>query len=151
MAVLLFQKIKRARESPEGFEELKVDIIIIAIMLLLNIGVSAFKLSIANDYKRYFPNSQVSQTKQQEENAAEFAEKAILLYEVQNESLFTGEYNRNKTILNGFTTFLKETAGIPNVYKNKNQIICTNENIRIIFTVANNEITYAIQTLETEE
>ena len=45
-------KIKQAKESPEGFESLMLDIVIIVIIIVIDIGFFVFRISIEHEYNK---------------------------------------------------------------------------------------------------
>lgn len=138
---MLVYKIKRAKESPEGFESLMLDIIIIVIVLVVDIGIFAMRISIENEYNKY----NYSSSSKQERTASDFAESAILAYQIGNLSQFSDEGNHLNAIKSGFTTYLKEELGITNTTVKGNKITCSVGSDTIIFTVTKNDIKYSIK------
>ena len=62
IAISMFvYKIKCAKESPEGFESLMLDVIVIIIVLVINIGLLVMRISIESEYKKYDYSSSSSQ------------------------------------------------------------------------------------------
>lgn len=138
---LLVYKIKRAKESPEGFEELMLDIIIIVIVLVVNIGIFAMRISIENEYNKYNYSSSSSQ----EMTATEFAETAIATYQIGNLSQFTDKGNHINAIKSGFKSFLQNDLEIEDVKVNGNKITCSIGTDTIIFSITKNDIKYSIK------
>lgn len=138
---MLVYKIKKAKESPEGFESLMLDIIIIVIVLVVDIGIFAMRISIENEYNKY----NYSSSSKQEMTASDFAETAILAYQMGNLSQFSDEGNHLNAIKSGFTTYLKEELGITNTTVKGNKITCSVGNDTIVFTVTKNDIKYSIK------
>ena len=138
---LLVYKIKRAKESTEGFEELMLDIVIIIIVLVINIGFFVMRISIENEYSKYDYLSSSSQ----EMTASEFAETAIVTYQIGNLSQFTDEGNHINAIKSGFKSFLQNDLEIKDVKVNGNKITCNLEMDIIIFTITKNDIKYSIK------
>lgn len=141
VAAILVYKIKRAKEGPDGFEALKVDIIIIAIVLVVDIGIFGMRIFIENEYDKYNYFSK----NQQEITASDFAESAILAYRIGNYSQFSDEGNHLNAIKSGFTTYLKEKLEITNITVKDNKITCIVGSDTIVFTVTKNDIKYSIK------
>lgn len=138
---LLVYKIKRAKESPEGFESLMMDVVIIIIVLVINIGFFVTRISIENEYNKYNYSSSSSQ----DITASEFAETAIFTYQIGNLSQFTDKGNHLDDIKSGFKSFLQNDLEIQNVKVNGNKITCNIGADTIIFTITKNDIKYSIK------
>lgn len=138
---LLVYKIKQAKESPEGFEALMLDIIIIVIVLVVDIGIFAMRISIENEYNKY----NYSSSSQQEMTASDFAESAILAYQIGNLSQFSDEGNHQSAIKSGFSKYLRDELGISDISINGNKITCKIGTDTIIFTITKNDIKYSIK------
>lgn len=138
---MLVYKIKRAKESPEGFEALMLDIILIIIVLVMDIGLFAMRISVEHEYNKYNYSSSSSQ----EVTASDFAETAIAAYQLKNLSQFSDSGNNLVAIKKGFTGYLKKEIGISNVSINGNRITCNIGTDQIIFTVTKNDIKYSIK------
>lgn len=137
---LLIYKIKRAKESPEGFEALMLDIVCIIIVLVIGIGLTVLRISIENDYNKYNYSSDSSQ----ETTVSDFAETAILKYQIDNFSQFSEKGNHQSKIKKGFSTYLKNDLGINDVSIKGNKITCKYRKNTVIFTVTKNDIKYSI-------
>lgn len=135
---MLVYKIKRAKESPEGFEELMIDIIIIVVVLVIDIGFFAMRISIDNKYD-------YSSSSSEEITSSDFAQTAILAYKISNPSQFSDKGNHQNSIKNGFVTYLKENIGIQDVSVKGNKITCKMGTDTIIFTTTKNDIKYDIK------
>ena len=138
---LLIYEIKRAKESPEGFESLMIDIIIIVIVLVVDIGIFAMRISIENEYNKYDYSSSSSE----EMTVSDFAENAILAYQLGNLSQFSDDGNHQSAIKSGFSTYLRDEIGLTDVTINGNKITCNMGTDKIIFTVTKNDIKYSIK------
>ena len=138
---ILVYKIKLAKESKEGFDMLKVDIIMIIIVLVIDIGFVALRISIENSYNR----SNYSQTSKEQMTSSEFAEAVIWQYQVKNTSLFLNGENNTKAIRSGLEQYLKNDLGLDDVTIKGKNVICYFENEKIIFTVDDNEISFNIK------
>jgi len=136
---MLIYKIKRAKESPEGFEELMLDIIIIVIILLIDIGTFVTRIPIEDKSNKY------SSSSTQEMTISELAENIVSTYKVENFSQFLESGNHINAIKSGFTTYLKDELDISDVSINGNRITCNIETDQIIFTVIKNDIKYTIR------
>lgn len=142
IAIAMFvYKIKRAKESPEGFESLMLDIIIIIIVIVVDIGFFAMRISIEHEYNKYDYSSSSSQ----EMSASDFAETAIYAYQLGNLSQFSDSGNHLVAIKSGFTTYLKDQLGLSDVTVNGNRITCKVKSDTIIFTVTKNDIKYSVK------
>ena len=137
----LVYKIKRAKESPEGFEELMIDIALIIVVLVIDIGFFAMRLSIDHEYNKY----NYSSSSNQEMSTSELAENIILAYRLDNYSQFSDSGNHLNAIKSGFTTYLKEELEINDVNVNGNKITCNIGTDTIIFTVTKNDIKYSVK------
>lgn len=138
---LLVYKIKRAKESPEGFEALMLDIIIIVIVLVVDIGIFVMRISIENEYNKY----NYSSSSAQEMTTKDFAENAIMVYQLGNLSQFSDEGNHQSAIKNGFSTYLREELEISDVSIKGNKITCKIGTDTVIFTVTKNDIKYSVK------
>ena len=138
---MLVYKIKQAKESPEGFESLIIDIIIIVIVLVVDIGIFAMRISIENEYNKYDYSSSSSEAI----TASDFAEAAIASYQLGNLSQFSDNGNHQSAIRSGFSTYLKDELGFTDVTINGNRITCNMGTDKIIFTVTKNDIKYIIK------
>lgn len=138
---MLVYKIKQAKESPEGFESLMIDIIIIVIVLVVDIGIFAMRISIENEYNKYDYSSSSSE----EMTVSDFAENAILAYQLGNLSQFSDDGNHQSAIKSGFSTYLRDEIGLTDVTINGNKITCNMGTDKIIFTVTKNDIKYSIK------
>ncbi len=139
---ILVNKIKKAKESPEGYEALMLDIIIIVIIIVADIGAFAMKIAMEKEYNKL---NFSSKSTQQETNASDFAESAILSYKIENISQFFDEGNNLNEIKSGFNTFLNEELNITNTTINGNKITCSFGKDTIVFTVTKNDIEYKIK------
>lgn len=142
IAIAMFvYKIKQAKESPEGFESLMLDIIVIVIVIVIDIGFFAMRISIENEYNKYNYSSSSSQ----EMSASDFAETTIYAYQLGNLSQFSDSGNHLAAIKSGFTSYLKDDLGISDVTVNGNKITCKVKSDTIIFTVTKNDIKYSVK------
>lgn len=142
IAIAMFvYKIKQAKESPEGFESLKLDIIIIIIIMVIDIGFFALRISIEHEYNKYDYSSSSSQ----EMSASDFAENAINVYEIGHLAQFSDERNHLAEIKSGFTSYLKNELELSDVTVNGNKITCKFNYDTIIFTVTKNDIKYSVK------
>lgn len=138
---ILIYKIKAAKESKEGFDLLKIDIIMIIIVLVIDIGFVALRISIENSYNR----SNYSQTSKEQMTSSEFAETVIFQYQMENISLFSNGENNTKTIRSGFKEYLQNDLGLDNVTIRGKNVICYFEDEKIVFTVDDNDISFSIK------
>lgn len=138
---MLVYKIKLAKESPEGFEALMLDIILIVIVLVIDIGFFAMRISIENEYNKY----DYSSTSSQEMSTSDFAETAISVYKLGNISQFSDNGNHQNAIKRGFTTYLKNDLDVTDVNIKGNRITCNIGTDKIIFTITKNDIKYTIK------
>ena len=142
IAIAMFvYKIKQAKESPEGFESLMLDIIIIVIIIVIDIGFFAMRISIEHEYNKYDYSSSSSQ----EMSASDFAENAIAVYGIGHLAQFSDEGNHLAEIKSGFTSYLKNELGLSDVTVNGNKITCKFNYDTIIFTVKKNDIKYSVK------
>lgn len=137
---LLVYKIKRAKESPEGFEALMIDIILIIIVVVVDIGFFAMRISVDNTYNKYNSSSN-----REEMTISELAETIITSYKMENLDQFSEDKNHLKAIRSGFTNFLKDELEIQEVSVNGNKITCNLDTDTIIFVVTKNDIKYSIK------
>lgn len=138
---MLVYKIKRAKESPEGFESLMIDIVLIIIVLVIDIGSCVVRISTEYEYSKYNSSSSNSQ----EMTASDFAETAIVAYQLGNLSQFSDDGNHLNEIKIGFTDYLKNELGITDVNGNGNKITCNINSDTIIFTITKNDIKYNVK------
>ena len=135
---LLVYKIKAARESKEGFDMLKIDIIILIVVLVVDVGFAVLRISIENSYNGY----NYSQTGKQQMTSSEFAEAAISQYTTKNFFLFFNGENNTKTIRSGFKEYLQNDLGLDNVTIKGKNVICYYNSEKIVFTVDGNDIDF---------
>jgi len=138
---MLVYKIKRAKESPEGFEQLMLDIICIVIVLVMNVIFFAIRISAEYEYNRH----NYLATGSQEMTSSDLAETIIAAYKLDNFSQFSDSGNHQNEIKNGFSSFLKDELDISDVSVKGNRITCNIETEQIIFTVTRNDIKYNIK------
>ena len=138
IAIAMFvYKIKQAKESPEGFASLMLDIVIIVI----DIGFFAMRISIEHEYNKY----DYSSSNSQEMTASDFAETAIAAYQLGNLSQFSDSGNHLNAIKSGFTSYLKDELEITDVNVKENKITCNIGSDTIIFTITKNDIKYSVK------
>ncbi len=140
---ILIYKLKAAKESREGFDILKIDVIWLIIVLVIDIAFFGLRISIESTYNR--DNSSYKSSVEQEMTASEFAETVISLYRVKNSSLFYSEKNNSKTIRSGFKSYLQNDLEMNDVTIKGKNVICYYENEKIVFTVDDNEISFNIK------
>ena len=142
IAIAMFvYKIKQAKESPEGFESLMLDIVIIVIIIVIDIGFFSMRISIEHEYNKY----DYSSSNSQEMTASDFAETAIAAYQLGNLSQFSDSGNHLNAIKSGFTSYLKDELEITDVNVKGNKITCNIGSDTIIFTITKNDIKYSIK------
>ena len=142
IAIAMFiYKIKQAKESPEGFESLMLDIVIIVIIIVIDIGFFAMRISIEHEYNKY----DYSSSNSQEMTASDFAETAIAAYQLGNLSQFSDSGNHLNAIKSGFTSYLKDELEITDVNVKENKITCNIGSDTIIFTITKNDINYSVK------
>lgn len=137
---MIIYKIKKAKESPEGFEELMLDIICIVIVLVMNIIFLAIRISAEYEYNRHDYLSSDSK----EMTASDLAETVIAAYKLDNFSQFSDSGNHQTEIKNGFSSFLKDELDISDVSVKGNRITCNIGAEQIIFIVTKNDIKYRV-------
>ena len=138
---MLIYKIRRAKESPEGFESLMLDIVIIVIVIVIDIGFFAMRIAIENDYDKYHYTSSSSS---QEYSLSDLADMAIQTYKMGHLAQFDGKTNVN-TIKNGFKNFLEEEMVMADISISGNKVVCKIGTQQIIFTVSKNDIKYTVK------
>ena len=142
IAIAMFvYKIKQAKESPEGFASLMLDIVIIVIIIVIDIGFFAMRISIEHEYNKY----DYSSSNSQEMTASDFAETAIAAYQLGNLSQFSDSGNHLNAIKSGFTSYLKDELEINDVNVKGNKITCSLDTYTFIFTVTKNDIKYKVK------
>lgn len=141
---LLIYKFKQGKDSPEGFELLMLDIVCIIILIIVDIGFFAFRISVAHEYSKY-NSSTYSLGSSQEMSSEDVAEKAIYAYKTINYSQFSGSGNHLSAIKSGFLSFLKNDLEISDATINGNKITCTVGFDKIVFLVTRNDIKYNIE------
>ena len=142
IAIAMFvYKIKQAKESPEGFASLMLDIVIIVIIIVIDIGFFAMRISIEHEYNKY----DYSSSNSQEMTASDFAETAIAAYQLGNLSQFSDSGNHLNAIKSGFTSYLKDELEITDVNVKENKITCNIGSDTIIFTITKNDIKYSVK------
>ena len=139
---MLVMKIKAAKQGSEGFEMLMFDIIGIAIVLVISVVLSIYRISLEFDYMKHNYSSSSSS---EDMTVSELAEAAILVYKIDNMSQFESSSNNINAIKNGFKTYLQKELEIQDVKVNKNKITCTLGTEKIIFTVTKNDITFSVE------
>lgn len=137
---MLVYKIKAAKESPEGFEALMLDIVLIIIVLVVDIGFFAMRISIQNEYNDKYNYSSNSS----EYSTSDLAQMIITSYKIEHSSQFTNGTNIS-TIISGFKTYLEKEMEITNVTMNGNRITCYIGTDQVIFTVTTSDIKYIIK------
>ncbi len=138
---ILIYKIKLAKESPEGFEAIMLDIVLIIIVLVIDIVFFVMRISIEHEYNKY----DYSSSNSQEITASDFAETAIVAYQLENFSQFSDNGNHLNAIKSGFTSYLKDELGITEVNVKGNKITCNIGSDTIIFTITKNDIKYSVK------
>ena len=142
IAIAMFvYKIKQAKEGPEGFESLMLDIVIIVIIIVIDIGFFSMRISIEHEYNKY----DYSWSNSQEMTASDFAETAIAAYQLGNLSQFSDSGNHLNAIKSGFTSYLKDELEITDVNVKGNKITCNIGSDMIIFTITKNDIKYSVK------
>lgn len=141
IAIAMFvYKIKRAKESPEGFESLMLDIVIIVIVIIVDIGFFAMRISIENEYNKYNYSSSSSS----EYSTSDLAQLIVTSYKIDHSSQFGSGTNIN-TIKSGFKRYLESEMDLTNVTISGNNVICYIGSDKVIFTVTTNDIKYTIK------
>jgi len=141
IAIAMFvYKIKKAKESPEGFESLMLDIIIIVIVIIVNIGFFAMRISIENEYNKYNYSSSSSQ----EYSTSELAQLIVTSYEIENSSQFGSGANIN-TIKSRFKAYLEKELELTNVKTSGNKVSCYIGTDQVTFTITKNDIKYTVK------
>ncbi len=138
---MLVHRIKRVKESEYRAEIIMLDIIIIGIVLVIDIGILAMRISVEKEYNKYDYSSSSSE----EISTSDMAEAAIMAYRLGNLSQFSDKGNHQSTIKSGFTTYLKEELELTDVTVKGNEIVCNVGSDTIIFTVTKNDIKYSIR------
>lgn len=82
--VMLVMKIKAAKQSSEGFEMLMFDIIGIAIVLVISVVLSIYRISLEVDYMK---NNSSSSSSSEDMSTSEIAEAVILVYKIDNKEI----------------------------------------------------------------
>jgi len=77
-------------------------------------------------------------------SASDFAEAAILVYELENYELFSNSGNNLYKIRNGFKKYLETEMERSNVTVKGNTLTCNWEFDEIVFTIKNDDITYVV-------
>lgn len=139
---MLIYKLKAAKESREGFEMLKFDIIMIIVILVMDIAFFGLRISIESSYNRN-NNSQASI--EEEMTASEFADAVISQYRAENFYLFYSEDNNTKTIKSGFKSYLQNDLKMDDVTIKGKNVICYYGDEKIIFTVDDNDISFKVK------
>ena len=138
---LLIYEIKRAKESPEGFEALMVDLVILIIVIIIDVGCLAMRISIEKEYNKFNYSSSSKQTV----DINEVVETAIYTYEIRNLSQFSSKGNHLSEIKTGFLSYLKDDLGISDTTLNGNKITCNFGKDIVVFTITKNDIKYTIK------
>jgi len=140
IAIAMFvYKIKQAKESPEGFESIMLDIIIIVIIIVIDIGFFAMRISIENEYNKYNYSSSSS-----EYSTSDLAQLIVTSYKIDHSSQFGSGSNIN-TIKSGFKRYLETEMDLTNVTISGNNVICYIGADKVIFTVTTNDIKYTVK------
>lgn len=143
IAIAMFvYKIKKAKESPEGFESLMLDIIIIVIVIVIDIAFFAMRVSIENDFNRKY-NYSTSTSLSSE--FSEAIEGAIASYMIQNYDLFSSSKNNVNKIKSGFSSYLRNDLELDDVTVQGNNIICNIGDKTVTFKITKNDIAYSIE------
>ena len=141
IAIAMFvYKIKQAKESPEGFESLMLDIVVIIIVIVIDIGFFAMRISIENEYNKYNYSSSSSQ----EYSTSDLAQMVVSSFEIENSSLFGSGANIN-TIKSKFKSYLQKELKLTDVTINGNKVICYIGADQVTFTVTKNDIKYSVK------
>lgn len=137
---MLVYKIKRAKESPEGFSSLMLDIIIIVIVILIDIGFFAMRISIEHEFNKDNKSSISSQNY----STSDLAQMIVTSFETENSSVFGKNANIN-TIKSKFKAYLKNELDITDTTINGNKVTCYIGLDQVTFTVTKNEIKYSVE------
>ena len=150
LAISLFiYKIKKAKESAEGFESLMLDIVMIVIVIMVDIGFLGFRIWAQHQYslKKNEDYSYFSSWKEDEKTltTSEIAELAIFTYKSNYPNQFSANGNHYGAIKKGFEKYLKEELEISDVKVNKNIITCSIGLDTVKFTIQASDITYQVE------
>lgn len=136
---IVIYKVKRAKESIQGFEALKRDIIFIIILLVIDIGFFAMEISVQNEYNKH----DYSSSNSQEMSTSDIAKELISVYKANNPSQFSKKGNHQEEIKTGFSNFLKKEIGKDYITVIENIIFCGSGDNRITFEITKNNIKYS--------
>ncbi len=141
IAIAMFvYKIKRAKESPEGFESLMIDIVIIIIVIVIDIGFFAMRISIENEYNK----SNYSSSSSQKYSTSDLAQMIVYTFKSENSSLFGSGANIN-TIKTKFKSYLQNELDLTDATIKGNKVNCYIGTDQVTFTVTKNDIKYSIK------
>lgn len=134
---MLVYKVKRAKESPEGFESLMIDIALIVIVIVVDIGLFVLEVAVVKDYNKYNYSSSSSKEMTAEETMQEVIDTYL--------DVALEDSNRTqKSMVDGFALYL-ELCGIKDINVKGNKITCNVGTGTIVFTVTKNNIKYKIK------
>lgn len=146
---MLIYKIKCAKESPEAYQALMLDIILVIIVLVIDIVFFIMQISILGSVESqmslFSNDSAVVDTNDSSMTLPEILDTAISLYKLGNLSQFSGDKNNSGAIKAGFSDYLENELGFTNVNVKGNKITCTFGTDEITFTVTKNDIKYKIK------
>lgn len=138
---LLIYKIKRAKESPDAYLSLMFDIAIIVVVILVNIGILALRISVE---KKHGVDSISSFSGiSQELDSKDVAEYLISEFKTNNPKIFNNNA-KEYVIKNRFKTFLEDEYDFFDIVENGNTITCSPLDEKITFTISKTGITYTI-------
>lgn len=138
LIVLCIYKFKRAKESPEGFHSLMLEIVFIVILIIIEVAFFALRISAENSVKV----NKYSTESSQEYTISDLADITIETYKLMNPSVFDGKTEVSK-IRGDFKDFIQDYWEVDDITIKGNKIICTIDDQKVAFSVSKKNITYS--------
>ncbi len=135
VVVLLIIKIRHAKETGLGVDSILYDIIMIAIIIIVNIGLMIMGVAIGS-------NAREESSKQE---TYEEINQLVSMYKLKNMDLFEDSKNHQAAIKKGFISYLKNDLGINenDLIINKNEITWkATEQAGAVFLIEKNDIKF---------
>ena len=141
---MLVYEIKKAKESPEGFESATWSVVILVGILIFDLGFTALWWGVQNDYNKYNYVQTSSSDSLDDMSPEEFAEAAVVAYKLGHLVQFVEKENHQSEIKSGFMEFLENNIGINNIEEKGNKLTCVIDGKKIIFTITKSDIKYTV-------
>lgn len=142
---MLIYEIKKAKESPEGFESATWSVVILVGILIFDLGFTVLWWGVQSDYNKYnYTQTSSSASIDDDMSPEELAEAAVVTYKLGHLAQFVEKENHQNEIKSGFMEFLENDIGISNIEAKGNKLTCVIAGNKIIFTITKSDIKYTV-------